>query len=92
MFSCENGSGEQCASSEFYIAKICWAGIELNSSVLQISLTFQLYIKVKHIISKMQCERKSFDVFLYICANNLNIFCIIIAKAMTGLARAFWDF
>lgn len=55
MFSCKNGSVEQCASSEFYIAKICWAGIELNSSVLQISLTFQLYIKVKHIIPKMQC-------------------------------------
>lgn len=55
MFSCRNGSAEQCASSEFYIAKICWAGIELNSSIFQISLTFQLYIKVKHIISKMQC-------------------------------------
>lgn len=55
MSPCKNGSAEQCASSEFYIAKICWAGIELNSSVLQISLTFQLYIKVKHIISKMQC-------------------------------------
>lgn len=55
MFSCKNGSVEQCASSEFYIAKICWAGVELNYSVLQISLTFLLYIKVKHIISKMQC-------------------------------------